>query len=58
MTLLEGIAVTEDIVKKVLDGLKVTSSPGPDKVHPRVLKEVAAQMAKPLPILFQKSLDT
>ena len=57
-TPLEDIAITEDIVRKALDSLKTTSSPGPDEIHSRVLKEAAGQIAKPLTILFQKSLDT
>ena len=40
-----------------LKGLKTSSSPGPDNVHPRVLKEGAEFLAKPRAIIFSKSLD-
>ena len=46
------------MVKKLLEGLKTTTSPGPDGFHPRILKEASFQVAKPLTILFQKSLNT
>ena len=45
------------MVKEKLTHLKSTSSPGPDGIHPQVLKEAAEQLAKPLAILFNKSLD-
>ena len=46
------------MVKKLLEGLKTTTSPGPDGFRPRILKEASSQVAKPLTILFQKSLNT
>ena len=55
---IENLTITGEMVKKQLDGLKVYCSPGPDGIHPRILKESAEQVARPLSILFQKSLDT
>jgi len=44
-------------VLKHLQGLKPDKSPGPDMIHPRVLKECAHQLAYPLFCLFRRSLD-
>ena len=55
---LDNLVIAEDMVKNLLDGLKTSSSPGPDGIHPRILKEAAAQVARPLTILFQKSLNS
>ena len=55
---IENLTITGEMVKKQLDGLKVYCSPGPDGIHPQILKESAEQVARPLSILFQKSLDT
>ena len=55
---LGDIEFTPKIVKKKLDSLNCTKSPGPDKLHPRVLKELSSIIAKPLAIIFQKSYET
>ena len=55
---MEDLRITEDMVKSKLNNLKITSSPGPDCIHPRVLKEAAEQLARPLSILFNKSIST
>ena len=34
-------------VIKCIDKLKFTKSPGPDKVHPRILKETKNEIAEP-----------
>ena len=46
----------EDVMEKLRD-LKPDKCPGPDKIHPHVLKECCEQLAKPLFLLFRKSLD-
>ena len=51
------IKFTPEDVKTVLRNLKSSSSPGPDKVHPRVLKECAEELSEPLCMLFMKSLQ-
>lgn len=54
MPLLE---ISETTVKKHLDKLNVNKSSGPDGVSPRTLKPISQGLAKPLQLLFQKSLD-
>ena len=41
-----------------MSALKTSSSPGPDGVHPMVLKECARVLCEPLHLLFMKSLSS
>ena len=50
------INITEEEVLKKLQKLKISKSPGPDGMHPRVLKEIRDSLVTPLTILFQNSL--
>ena len=45
-------------IHKQLVSLKANKAAGPDGIGPRVLKEMADVLAKPLTTLFQSSLDT
>jgi hypothetical protein len=46
----------DEIIKKI-NLLKTHSSPGPDQITPKVLKELAHLLALPLSIIFNKSIQ-
>jgi len=50
----EPHTVGEDKIQDHLRNLKVHKAMGPDEMHPRVLREVADKVAKPLPTIFGK----
>ena len=54
---LVDVNFTCDDVLKLLLCLKPDKTPGPDLIHPRVLKECAHTLALPLFTLYKKSLD-
>ena len=55
---LNDIKFTSEDVYELLSKLKPTKSPGPDWLHPRLLKELAQALSYPIALLFQKSLDS
>ena len=48
----------EAIVMKKLQKLNSDKSPGPDDIHPLLLKECATVLAEPLSMIFQQSFET
>ncbi len=54
---LDSIIVSDKMIKDKLLKLKVNKSPGPDGIHPRIIKELTDQLIKPLKILFTRSLQ-
>ena len=54
---LQNIDITDECVMKHIRNLKASKSAGPDGFHPRVLRELAEEIAPPLRIIFTKSLQ-
>ena len=52
------IQFTPNIVAEVLKHVKNSSSPGPDEISQRILKEVADEVSHPLCILYNKSVKS
>ncbi|CAM5162260.1 unnamed protein product [Natator depressus] len=50
--------IGKEQVKNYLDKLDVFKSPGPDEMHPRILKELTEEISEPLTIIFEKSWKT
>uniref|UniRef100_A0A670J9Y2 Reverse transcriptase domain-containing protein n=1 Tax=Podarcis muralis TaxID=64176 RepID=A0A670J9Y2_PODMU len=50
--------ITKEIVQEYLASLDVFKSPGPDELHPRVLKELADVISEPLAVIFENSWRT
>ena len=54
---MNDLVITTDTVHKKLLKLKIDKSPGPDMIHPRVLKEIADQIASALTYIFEFSMS-
>lgn len=55
---LSEILVTPKSIEDKLKGLNPNKAQGPDKLPPRVFKELAQVLSQPLSILYNKSLET
>ena len=53
-----NIEITQDRVEKALRALKINKSPGPDGLHPRLLKEVSTSIIPALTLIYQTSIQT
>ena len=53
---IDQVNIGQEDMLKALKSMKINKSPGPDEIHPRVLKELANQLALPLTFLFNKSV--
>ena len=56
-TTTDFINITVESMTKKLNSLKVCKSPGPDGLHPKVLKELSSVIALPLTLLFNKTMS-
>ncbi len=54
---MEGVEITPEEVYMKLKELKGDKSPGPDGIHPMVLKRMANVLSVPLAILYNRSLQ-
>ena len=57
-TTLSQIKISPEGVRKKLEDLKPDKSPGPDGLHPAMLKRMAGVLCAPLATLFNLSLET
>ena len=53
---IDSFVFTENDILRTINKLKANKTPGPDKISPRIIKEVKNEILKPLSILFNKSL--
>ena len=51
------IEITARLVKRKLQGVWADKSPGVDDMSPRLLKEIVDEIAHPVAILFNQSLE-
>ena len=52
------ICVIEDQILKKLSKIQTTKSPDPDQMHPKLTRELADVLTKPLSGIFNTSLQT
>jgi len=54
---LNDLNITVDKVEQKIKNLKAYSAPGPDSIHPLLLKKCSNEVAVPLAIIYQKSIE-
>lgn len=55
---LTNIVITEEIIGKAIDQINADSSPGPDGIPSKVIKELKEELLLPLGVLFKESLKS
>lgn len=55
---IDELIITSSGVQTLLENLNPNKSMGPDELHPRVLKHLAAEIAPSLTVIYNKSLQT
>ena len=55
---LDNVNFSQNDILQLLLKINACKSPGPDNIHPRVLKECAAELSLPLFVLFTMSVKT
>ena len=56
--LITDVGISQQVIEDKLTALRPTAAPGPDDVHPRMLRELSRSLSLPLALLFRRSLDT
>lgn len=56
-SVLKDMDISIGKVHKILQGLAIGKAAGPDSIPPSILLQAACELAKPLTILFRRSLD-
>ena len=52
------LELTEEMVRQHSELLDVFKSPGPDCIHPKLLRMFSNSLARPIYLIFYKSLET
>jgi len=55
---MKELTILEEKVKKRLNDLNISKSPGPDGLHPRILHDLSTELSKPVTTIFKKSIET
>ncbi len=55
--MLKDVVITNEAILEVIKSLNISKSPGPDNIHPRVLKETADVIVHPVHLIFENSLN-
>jgi len=50
--------ISKEEIIKLLRSLNPSKSPGPDGVHPKILRDLANELSTPIQIIFNKSLNS
>ena len=56
--ILKGVDVSYEAVLKKLEDMVPEKAPGDDSIHPVILRKLAQQLAKPLSMMFTRSLKS